>query len=204
MDVLWLPDAHLPPEQRHPLVIAHDWEDAERRKPLKLTEALDAFLEPPLDRIEIDLDVKLPGREEELVEALQERGLVERAMISTMEMHTLKRILELQPALRRGWTYPKVTKDWTSKRWARGPMLAAMVAMRHRLPGLAAQKLPQFGVEAMWVYHPLVSARLARICDLAGTELIAWTVDDLPRMQKLVAAGVDGICSNDPRLFAEL
>jgi len=204
MDVLWLPDAHLPLEQRHPLVIAHDWEDAERRTPLKLTEALDAFLEPPLDRVEIDLDIKLPGREEEVVEALGERGLVERAMISTMELHTLGRILELQPALRRGWTYPKVTKDWNSKRWAKGPMLAAMVAMRHRLPGLAAQKLPQFGVEAMWVYHPLITPRLARICRLARVELIAWTVDDLPRMQKLVAMGVDGICSNDPRLFAAL
>jgi glycerophosphoryl diester phosphodiesterase len=204
MDVLWLPDAHLPPEQRHPLVIAHDWEDAERRTPLKLTEALDAFLEPPLDRVEIDLDIKLPGREEEIVAALGERGLVERAMISTMELHTLGRILELQPALRRGWTYPKVTKDWNSKRWAKGPILAAMVAMRHRLPGLAAQKLPQFGVEAMWVYHPLVTPRLARICNLARVELIAWTVDDLPRMDKLVAMGVDGLCSNDPRLFARL
>jgi glycerophosphoryl diester phosphodiesterase len=204
MDVLWLPDAHLPLEQRHPLVVAHDWEDAERRTPLKLTEALDAFLEPPLDQVEIDLDIKLPGREEEIVEALGERGLVERAMISTMELHTLGRILELQPALRRGWTYPKVTKDWTKKRWARAPMLGAMVAMRHRLPGLAAQKLPQFGVEAMWVYHPLVTARLARICDLARVELIAWTVDEVPRMRKLTAAGVHGLVSNDPRLFAEL
>lgn len=204
MDVLWLPDAHLPLEQRAPLVIAHDWEDAERRTPLQLTEALDAFLQPPLDGIEIDLDIKLPGREEEVVEALQERGLVERAMISTMEMHTLKRILELQPALRRGWTYPRVTKDWSKKRWAKAPMLGAMVAMRHRLPGLAAQKLPQFGVAAMWVYHPLVTPRLARICDLAEVELIAWTVDDLPRMEKLVAAGVGGICSNDPRLFDQL
>jgi glycerophosphoryl diester phosphodiesterase len=204
MDVLWLPDSHLPLEQRAPLVIAHDWEDAERRTPLALTEALDAFLEPPLDGVEIDLDVKLPGREEELVEALRERGLVERSMISTMEMHTLRRVLELEPALRRGWTYPKVTKDWSRKRWAKGPMLAAMVAMRHRLPGLAAQKLPQFGVEAMWVYHPLVTPRLARICDLAQVELIAWTVDDAARMEKLVAAGVHGLVSNDPRLFQQL
>ncbi len=204
MDVLWLPDAHLPVEQRAPLVVAHDWEDAERRTPLALTEALDAFLEPPLDRVEIDLDIKLPGREEELVDALRERGLTERAMISTMEMHTLRRVLELAPELRRGWTYPKVTKDWTSRRWARLPMRAALIAMRTQLPGLAAEKLPQFKVAAMWVYHPLVSARLARICDLSGVELIAWTVDDHKRMRKLVAMGVDGICSNDPRLFERL
>ncbi|HEV2857884.1 MAG TPA: glycerophosphodiester phosphodiesterase [Solirubrobacterales bacterium] len=185
-------------------MVAHDWEDAARRTPLKLTEALDAFLEPPLDRVEIDLDIKLPGREGELVEALRERDLIGRSMISTMELHTLGRILELEPALRRGWTYPKVGKDWNSKRWARGPVLAALVAMRHRLPGLAAQKLPQFGVEAMWVYHPLITPRLARICNLAKVELIAWTVDDLSRMQRLVEAGVDGICSNDPRLFEQL
>jgi glycerophosphoryl diester phosphodiesterase len=203
-DVIWLQDAHLPLEQRHPLVVAHDWEDAAGRTPLTLTEALDAFLEPPLDGVEIDLDLKLPGREEEVVAALQERGLIERAMISTMEMHTLKRILELQPALRRGWTFPKTSRDWRKKPWARPILPVALRGMRMQLPGLAAQKLPQFGVFAMWVYHPLVSARLARICDLAGVELIAWTVDEEKRMRKLVELGVSGLVSNDPRLFAEL
>jgi glycerophosphoryl diester phosphodiesterase len=202
--VIWLEDAHLPLEQRHPLVVAHDWEDAAARTPLKLTEALDAFLEPSLDRVEIDLDLKLPGREEEVVEALRERGLIERAMVSTMEMHTLKRILELEPGLRRGWTYPKTSRDWTRRPWARPMLPFALGAMRYQLPGLAAQKLPQFDVFAMWVYHPLVSARLARICELAGVELIAWTVDDEARMRKLVDLGVDGLVSNDPRLFARL
>jgi glycerophosphoryl diester phosphodiesterase len=203
-DVLWLRDSHLPLEQRAPLVVAHDWADAERRTPLSLTEALDAFLEPPLDQVEIDLDIKLPGREEEIVEALRERGLSQRAMVSTMELYSLKRILELAPELRRGWTYPKVTKEWNSKPWAKPALPVALSAMRYRLPGLAAQKLPQMGVEAMWVYHPLVSTRLARICRLAKVELIAWTVDDEKRMRQLVDAGVSGLCSNDPRLFAKL
>lgn len=204
LDVLWLRDSHLPLEQRAPLVVAHDWADAERRTSLSLAEALDAFLAPPLDQVEIDIDIKLPGREEEIVAALQERDLVDRAMISTMELYSLGRILELEPTLRRGWTYPKVTKDWTSRRWAKGPMLIALMAMRQRLPGLAAEKLPKFGVESMWVYHPLISRRLARITKLAGVELIAWTVDDLARMQRLVDAGVNGLVSNDPRLFAAI
>jgi glycerophosphoryl diester phosphodiesterase len=206
LDVLWTRDGHprLPSAERTPLVVAHDWHDAERREPLTLAEALDAFLEPPLDRVEIDLDIKLPGREEELLAAVRERDLLGRAMISTMELSTLAKVAELEPGLRRGWTYPKVTKDWASKRWAKAPMLGALGWMRQRLPGLAARELPRMGVEAMWVYHPLVSSRLARIAKLARVELIAWTVDDPRRMQRLAAAGVTGICSNDPRLFETL
>jgi glycerophosphoryl diester phosphodiesterase len=183
---------------------AHDWLDAERRTPLPLTEALDAFLKPPLDDVEIDLDIKLPGREEELVAAVRERDLVGRAMVSTMELSSLARIRELEPGLRRGWSYPKVTRDWPSIRWAKVPMLVALRGMRFRLPGLAAQELPKLGVDAMWVYHPLVSPRLGRICKLAGVELIAWKVNEEPRMRTLLEAGATGICSSEPQLFEHL
>ena len=125
-------------------------------------------------------------------------------MLSTMELSTLARVRELEPDFRRGWTYPKVTKDWASKRWARAPMLAALMSMRRRFPGIAAREIPKMGVGAIWVYHPIVTPRLAEVARSAGVELIAWTVDDLDRMRKLVATGVTGICSNDPRLFASI
>jgi glycerophosphoryl diester phosphodiesterase len=206
IDILWTRDGHpgLPAAERSPLVVAHDWHDAAGREPLTLAEALDAFSRPPLDGVELDLDIKLAGREEEIVAAVRERDLLDRVMISTMETSTLARIRELEPGMRRGWTYPKVTKDWASKRWARAPMLAALVAMRRRFPGIAARALPEMGVSSIWVYHPIVSPRLARVASEAGIELIAWTVDDLARMKTLVAAGVTGICSNDPRLFAAI
>ena len=204
--MLWTRDGHprLPTSERTPLLAAHDWQDAERRRPLTLAEALDAFTRQPLREVEIDLDIKLAGREEEIVAALRDRDLIGRAMISTMEMTALARVRELEPTLRRGWTYPKVTRDWASKRWARAPMAAALVAMRRRLPSIAQRQLPELGVQSMWVYHPLVSPRLARLAGEAGVRLIAWTVDDLARMRKLVEAGVDGLCSNDPRLFERL
>jgi glycerophosphoryl diester phosphodiesterase len=121
-----------------------------------------------------------------------------------MELHTLGRVLELEPKLRRGWTYPKTTRDYTRRPWMKPVLQAALAGMRLQLPGLAAEKLPQFGVFAMWVYHPLVSAKLASICERAGVELIAWTVDDERRMRKLVEMGVDGLVSNDPRLYQRL
>jgi glycerophosphoryl diester phosphodiesterase len=206
LDVLWRRDGKpsLPPAERTPLVVAHDWHDAERRTPLTLAAALDAFTRPPLDQVEIDLDLKLAGREDEVLDALREHDLVPRAMTSTMELSSLARLRELEAGLRRGWTYPKVTKDWNSKRWAKPLVIGAMIAMRRRLPGIAQTDLPRLGVEAMWVYHPLITRRLAAVTREAGVELIAWTVDEPGAMRRLVDLGVNGICSNDPRLFAGL
>src|SRR5258705_10177676 len=88
------------------LIVAHDHHDASLRRPMDLTEALDLFLEPPLDKVEIDCDLKLAGREAELAGALAGRGLVERTMISTMEVESLLKLRQLEPDLRLGWTYP--------------------------------------------------------------------------------------------------
>lgn len=206
LDVLWTPAGHprLPAAERAPLVVGHDWRDAERRDPLTLAEALDAFTAPPLDRVEIDCDLKLRGRESEVAAALRERGLVERSMVSTMEVESLLRLQELAPELRRGWTYPKVSRDWTSKRWAIPGVLAGLAYLRGRAPGLVTRAAVRLGLEAVWIYHPIVTRRLVAAAHAASVELIAWTVDELASMRRLADLGVDGICSNDPRLFAEL
>jgi glycerophosphoryl diester phosphodiesterase len=186
------------------LVIAHDYRDAERRDPLSLAEGLDAFNRSPLDRIELDCDLKLPGGEDRLVEALRERALMDRTMVSTMELSSLKRLRALDPSLPLGWTYPKVSRDWNRRRWARPAVAAALGLMRRRLPRIAARTLPRLGVQAIWAYWPLVTRRLVEAAESAGVEVIAWTVDDPDRIRALREIGVHGICTNDPRLFALL
>jgi glycerophosphoryl diester phosphodiesterase len=187
-----------------PLLVAHDWGDAARRDPLTLAEALDAFTRPPLDAVEIDCDLKVAGREDELVQALADRGLLERAMVSTMEIQSVVELRRLNPALRVGWTIPRVTRAWDRKRWARPALIGAMAVARRRLPRTLRRRLPELGVAAVWIYHPLATSRLAATCRDAGVEMIAWTVDDAARMHDLVELRVDGICTNDPRLFAGL
>lgn len=187
-----------------PLLVAHDWGDARRRDPLELAQALDAFAVPPLDRVQLDLDLKLAGREDEVVSALRERGLVERAEISTMEVSSLREIRRLEPALRLGWTVPRIRRDWNSIPWAKPLVAAALISLRARIPTLVRRRAPQLGVRALWAYHPVITRRLVRACHDSGLEMIAWTVDDLELIRRLVTLGVDGICSNDPRLFARL
>ena len=205
LDILRLRDgaAGLPADRRSPLVIAHDWADAETRPRLTLDEALDAFTSPPLARVEIDCDLKLAGREEELVEALRSRNLIARAMVSTMYIESLTAIKRLEPGLRLGWTYPLVTRPWDRKPAARPAVAAALELMRRRFPRITSRRAPEIGVAAIWVFHRVASPRLVTVTRELGIELIAWTVDDSARVAELRAMGVDGIVSNDPRLLQE-
>jgi glycerophosphoryl diester phosphodiesterase len=197
----WTRAAAGPARGSGPLLIAHDWGDAKRRTPLSLDDALDAFTSPPLDEVQLDLDLKIAGREDEIVAALGERGLLERAMVSTMEVGSLRFLSKHAPDLRRGWTIPRVTRDWNSRRWARPIVLGASASLRARLPRLIERRAPELGVWAVWLYHPLITSRMVRAAHRAGVAVIAWTVDDAPRIAALRALGVDGICTNDPRLL---
>ena len=187
-----------------PLLVAHDWGDAARRDPLTLDETLDAFTRAPLDQVEIDCDLKIAGREDEVVAALGQRGLMERASISTMEVSSLRVLRGLDAGLRLGWTVPRVTRDWNAVSWAKLLVIAGLVTLRRRLPTEVRRQAPELGVHSIWAYNPVITPRLARACHDTGLELIAWTVDDSREMKRLAALGVDGICTNDPRLFAEL
>jgi glycerophosphoryl diester phosphodiesterase len=183
------------------LVVAHDHDDALVRRPMDLTEALDLFLEPPLGQVEIDCDLKLAGREAELAGALAGRGLVGRAMVSTMEVESLLKLRQLDPDLRLGWTYPKTRRDWTHYRWAAPAVRAALSAIRRRFPRTLEKRGPNLGIDAVWAYHQIITPRLVAAAEKVGIELIAWTVDDAERIRELLEMGVKGICSNDPRLF---
>ena len=188
-------------EQEGRLIVAHDFDDALRRRPMDLTEALDLFLEPPLDEVEIDCDLKLAGREAELAGALAGRGLLDRAMVSTQEIDSLRKLRQLEPDLRLGWTYPKTKRDWTQYGWAKPALRAGLSALRHRYPSILAKQAPDLQVNAVWVFHPIITQKAVDVAHDLGLELMAWTVDDAERIRELLAMGVDGICSNDPRLF---
>jgi glycerophosphoryl diester phosphodiesterase len=189
------------PDATEPLLVAHDWGDTARREALTLAEVLDAFAEPPLDRVEIDLDLKIAGREDEIVAAIRERGLDDRTMASTMELASLAELRRLAPELRIGWTLPRTTRDWTRYRWARPLVAGGLASLRARLPGIVRRRAPGLGIWSIWVYHAAITPRLIAAAHAVDVAVVAWTVDDPERVRALTDAGVDGIRTNDPRLL---
>jgi glycerophosphoryl diester phosphodiesterase len=182
------------------LVLAHDHEDAEARRCLTLDEGLDHFAGETYDGVRLDVDMKLPGYEREVADGLAARGLAERALVSTMYPESLDRLGELAPSLLRGWSVPRVRRDYTRSPYA-VPAYAIARVMRARLPGQAAARIRARGCEAIMCHRILVSRRLVRAVHDAGGQVYVWTVDNARRIAALEALEVDGVITNDPRLF---
>ena len=175
------------------LVLAHDYADADGRDPLSLEVGLDHFAGEAYAGIELDVDLKLPGYEREVAEGLLERELGGRSLVSSHYPESLDRLGELAPGLRRGWSVPRVQRNYMRSPLA-VPAYAVARAMRARLPGRASARIEAGGCEAIMAHQLLVSARLVRRVHGAGGQVYV-------RIAALEALGVDGVITNDPRLF---
>jgi glycerophosphoryl diester phosphodiesterase len=183
------------------LFVAHDYEDLRSRAPLALERALDHLAGPAFAGVQIDLDVKIPGYELRVVDALREAGLTGRTLVSGMYPSALARVRAAEPSLRLGWSVPRVRRDYTDDLLTAIPALAALTGYRAMLPRRARAALAAGTVDAIMAHWRVVTPALLRAVRAAGGELFVWTVDDAERIAKLTALGVDGIVTNDPRLF---
>ena len=96
---------------------------------------------------------------------------------------------------------PRARRDYTRSPFA--PVVYVLVrVLRRRLPARAASLIREGLLQAVMAHQLVVSPRLVEAVRGAGGELYVWTVDDRRRIEQLAALGVDGVITNDPRLFA--
>jgi glycerophosphoryl diester phosphodiesterase len=184
------------------LLVAHDYEDMRSRIPLSFEEALEHLAGEEFAGIELDVDVKLPGYELRVLAALRELELVPRTLISGMFPAGLAEIRAAEPDLRLGWSVPRVRRDYTTDMLTAIPALAMLSGYRAMLPRRVRAALREGRFDAIMAHWRVVSRALVRAVAEGGGELYVWTVDDARMIAKLTAMGVDGIITNDPRLFS--
>jgi glycerophosphoryl diester phosphodiesterase len=182
------------------LVLAHDPVDAASREAITLEEGLDHFASDAYADVELDVDLKAPGYERQVVEALAERGLLERSLVSSTYLRTMDTLGEVMPGVRRGWSIPRARRDYTRSPLA--PAVYALLLLWRRLLPLQTARLLRAGrIEAVMSHYLLVSSQLVRAVHAEGGEVYVWTVDEAKRIELLDSMGVDGVITNDPRLF---
>jgi glycerophosphoryl diester phosphodiesterase len=196
-----LPERREEPEQGR-LILAHDYK-AVGPDSLTLEEGLAHLASSQFAHVELDVDLKLPGYERRVVDALREHRLVERTLVSTLFMRSLVVLRELEPRLRLGWSVPRVRRDYTASALTLLPAYGLLFRVRRRLPRIAAGHVRAGRCDALMAHWKLVTPRLVQALRDAGGDLYVWTVDDAARIRALEAAGVTGVITNDPRLFTE-
>jgi glycerophosphoryl diester phosphodiesterase len=196
-----LPERWVNKQPEGGLILAHDYKDAAERTPLTLEEGLAHLASEPFAVLEFIIDLKLPGYERRVLEALAEAGLRDRAMVSTTYRHSLARLRDADPRARIAWSVPRARRDYTNSRLMLVPALVVLAVMRRVLPRRAASAIRTRLCDAVMAHWRLVTPRLVAAVAGARGELYVWTVDHAPRIQQLEALGVTGVITNDPRLF---
>ncbi len=185
------------------LMLAHDYAAFSVKRPLTLDQGLDHLASSAFSAVELNVDLKLPGYELDVLEALRTRGLLERALISSQYRESLALIRAAEPSVRLGWSVPRLQRDPFRSQLMWLPATVAVLAWRELLTYRAAQAIRSRECDALMAHWRLITPRLVRTVRGAGGELYVWTVDERPRIRALQAMGVTGVISNDPRLFAE-
>ena len=191
LDVIALPDRSL--------VLGHSLQELAADAPT-LDQALSLIAEQ--EGTSLLADVKRPGYESELVTALRRHDLVGRTLASSAEVRSLQALRRIEPVLMRGRTYPLDRLHLGKRRTlvpVAGPTLGAL---RAALPWRIGRLLSEVGAAVATLQHRLVSRAVVERCHAHGAAVLVWTVNDPVLVGRLDRLGVDGVITDDPRVFA--
>jgi glycerophosphoryl diester phosphodiesterase len=182
------------------LVVAHSRGEIVADTPS--LEAALAFFVHEAPGVGLHLDLKLTRREREVVAALRAAGLASRSFVSSFYVTTARAVTALDGDVRTGITVPRsilgITED------GRGaPVARVGLAFLRRVTPVALG--PLFWVTRahdVVMHHSIVTESCVRAAHARGAAIVAWTVDAPADLDRMAAAGVDAVVTNDPRIFA--
>jgi glycerophosphoryl diester phosphodiesterase len=165
-----------------------------------LDEAL-AFFVDEAPHVGLHVDLKLTTRLDELAAALARFGLQRRTVVSSFHAPSLLEFAPLAPEVRIGFTYPEDRFEVSRKPVLRPVLRLGLSSLRAAVPVLVPRMLRRARASTLMLHYALVTPRSVEASHRLGVPVLAWTVDDPSDLAQVLAAGVDGVITNDPRLF---
>ncbi len=150
--------------------------------------ALDEVLEKIAGRIDLNIEVKpffplnQSGRMQaalsRLMTLLDERGLREQVILSSVNFYLLEYIRELDPDMRLGLIFRRPLTDFD--------------------PVVVCESLRAYSLHP---WHVQTTAELVQAMHHIGAKVFPYTVNEMPRLRQLMAMGVDGVFTDTPDIL---
>jgi len=149
-------------------------------------------------RLGVHLDVKLPGYESAVVDAIRRHGMEQRGLVSTAFAVTSRRLSRLAPALPRAIGYPRDRYGVSSLRWPQALTRTGAAALRQAMPVRIPLLLRIARADVLSLHQTLCSRAAVRAAHALDAPVLGWTANDPATVRRLADAGVDAIVSDDP------
>lgn len=188
-------------ERNGSLVLAHSEDVAGPDSP-SLAEGLALFAERAPAGVGIQLDVKPRSVEAALVDAVRLHDLVGRTLVSSTFAGVLRQVRAREPRLATALGYPYDRAQVSERSLVPGTVVdAALVAMRLALPRRAVRMARGAEADVLSLHHLVLSAETVRRLRRRGVGVFAWTVNERPALDRVLALGVDGVVTDEPGLL---
>jgi glycerophosphoryl diester phosphodiesterase len=176
----------------HGLVVAHD----AGSPGLHLLQVLELLAPHPIG---VHVDLKRPGDERAVLDALDRYDLRERALLSTAVPHVARTLSSLAPDVSRAIGYPRDRIGAARFRWPGALTRPGAAALRAAMPARIPVLLARTRATVLALHHTLCSPASIGAAHRRGVPVFAWTVNDPERCLQLAGWGVDAIVSDDPK-----
>lgn len=144
------------------------------RKAAAPPATLDDVLARYSRRAWLDIELKVAGLEQAVLDAIRRHGWTESFCVSSFRLRVIEELRARDPLVPLGFL--------TDKRWRIG-------------------KWERYDTQVVIPHYRLLSRRLVEEVHAAGRLLVTWTVNSPRQMRRLADLGVDGIISDDTPLL---
>lgn len=164
-------------------------------------EAL-AFFAEEGSHVGVHVDLKVRGKEREIVSALRRFGVADRVFATSFDPRSTRRLARLAADVRIGITVPRSVLGISDDGRAAPIARAGLVLLRGVMPLAAARTVSLARASALVLHHSVVGPEVVERAHARGVSVVTWTVDDPRELARVDAAGVDAVVTNDPAIFA--
>ncbi|HEX3302479.1 MAG TPA: glycerophosphodiester phosphodiesterase [Thermomicrobiales bacterium] len=195
------------------IVLVHDddiWIDGKRhrihnlavneiRRSLDGLLTLDEAIELTRGKCRLLIDIKSPGYETLVADAINSAGIADQTIVSTTHARTLLRIRQCAPGVQLGLSTGHISTVMRKNKLI--SVTSGVLAAVTPLPFITTARL--IHAENLMLNYRICSPRFVRAAHRSGLRVYAWTVNNPKPIQRLIAQGVDGVISNRPDLVQE-